>query len=242
MEAAEPSDIFKCNACGIVKHILAYSPIYCRQFIQGERRAHIWRCTDCQFPKCKLCDARPEIPVSHNHVEADGSWYCLQHRYPPCCVCRKTPRPATAMHSKLKFKDWTCAACKTSRAIASSAEQRNATACTVDRSSELASQEQAEAPTVHGTTYRINDMNTAASAPIIAGASSEDKHFCKDARRKPDLHEGSAATTTSHDVQGKAYPCTECGEMQTKDRFRLRDEKHINRSGRCEACDFLGGL
>ena len=37
------------------------------------RRAHVWRCVECQYPKCKLCDARPEMPVSHNHMEADGS-------------------------------------------------------------------------------------------------------------------------------------------------------------------------
>ena len=38
---AEPTDVFKCNACERVKHILEYSTIYCRQFLQGERRAHI---------------------------------------------------------------------------------------------------------------------------------------------------------------------------------------------------------
>ena len=109
---AKDSDVFTCNACERVKHILDYSPIYCRQFLQDERRAHIWRCMACQFPKCKLCDARPESPVMLNHVEADGSWYCLLHRYPPCCVCRVTPRPASAMVSKKKFKDWTCDGCR----------------------------------------------------------------------------------------------------------------------------------
>ena len=110
--SAEDSDTFKCNACDRVKHIQEYSTIYCRQFLQGERRAHIWRCMECQFPKCKLCDDRPDSPVMFNHVEADGSWYCLLHRYPPCCVCRVTPRPESAMVSKMKFKDWTCDACK----------------------------------------------------------------------------------------------------------------------------------
>ena len=47
-----------------------------------------------------------------NHVEADGSWYCLLHRYPPCCVCRVTPRPESAMASKMKFKDGPCDPCK----------------------------------------------------------------------------------------------------------------------------------
>ena len=47
-----------------------------------------------------------------NHVEKDGSWYCLLHRYPPCCVCRTTPRPESAMQSKMKFKDWTCESCR----------------------------------------------------------------------------------------------------------------------------------
>ena len=37
---AEDSDIFRCNACDRVKHIQEYSTIYCRQFLQGERRAH----------------------------------------------------------------------------------------------------------------------------------------------------------------------------------------------------------
>ena len=58
------------------------------------------------------CDARPESPVMFNHVEADGSWYCLLHRNPPCCVCRVTLRPESAMLSRMKFKDWTCDPCK----------------------------------------------------------------------------------------------------------------------------------
>ena len=62
--------------------------------------------------KMQLCDAKPESPVMFNHVEKDGSWYCLLHRYPPCSVCRITPRPESAMHSKMKFKDWTCEACR----------------------------------------------------------------------------------------------------------------------------------
>ena len=92
--------------------MVEYSTIYCRQFLQGECRAHIWRCMECQFPKCKLCDAGPESPVMFNHLEKDGSWYCLLHRYPPCSVCRITPRPETAMQSKMKFKDWTCEGCR----------------------------------------------------------------------------------------------------------------------------------
>ena len=112
---AEDTDVFKCNACHVVKHILEYSTIYCRQFLQGERRAHIWRCVECQFPKCQMCDARPDSPVMFNHVEPDGSWYCLLHRYPPCCVCRVVARPESAMTSKMKFKDWTCDTCKHSQ-------------------------------------------------------------------------------------------------------------------------------
>ena len=54
---AEAADIFTCNNCHSTKHITEYSTIYCRQFLQGERRAHIWRCMDCQYPKCKLCSA-----------------------------------------------------------------------------------------------------------------------------------------------------------------------------------------
>ena len=114
-DTADPTDLFKCNGCGEVKHLLAYSAICCRQFLQGERRAHMWRCMDCQFPKCKLCDARPEMAVSANHMESDGSWYCMLHRYPPCRVCRITPRSEGAIKSQIKFRDWVCATCQLDR-------------------------------------------------------------------------------------------------------------------------------
>ena len=72
---ADAKDVFECNSCDVKKHLLDYSASCCRQLLQRERRTHAWRCVDCQYPECKLCDARPEMPVSHNHVEADGSWY-----------------------------------------------------------------------------------------------------------------------------------------------------------------------
>ena len=119
------------------------------------RRAHVWRCVECQYPKCKLCDARPEMPVSHNHMEADGSWYCLMHRYPPCHICRITPRPASTMHgSKRRFADWTCPECKAGES-----------SCADDRSSKPASSAQASAAslTALGNTTQCQDTKPAAN-------------------------------------------------------------------------------
>ena len=118
---ASAGDIFACTGCKERKHILNFSNIFCRQFLQGERREHTARCQECQYPKCQMCDTRPEEPVNFAALERDGSWYCRFHRYPPCCVCRTTPRDTSACHSKMKFKSWTCVDC-----WKKPAEERNA--------------------------------------------------------------------------------------------------------------------
>ena len=106
-------DVFECNACHTTKHLSAYSAVFCKQFLLKERRAQTYRCMDCQFPKCAQCDAQPEKPVSPNHLDAKGKWYCRTHRYPPCSVCRITPRPPGWFDANLKFKQWVCATCQT---------------------------------------------------------------------------------------------------------------------------------
>ena len=128
---AEDSSIHKlveCKGCGEKKQVKEYSAILCRQFLHAERREHIWKCYECQYPECCVpgCKERPPGAVSHNHVEADGRWFCHNHRYPPCSVCRLTPRPPSTCNGKIKFKEWTCAICQTT----GGAGARNATAST----------------------------------------------------------------------------------------------------------------
>ena len=107
MEQKDASLVYDCNKCGQTKHLTEYSAIACKQHLLGERRAHLYKCYECQFPRCKHCEQRPEKPVSPNHLTADGSWLCQMHRYPPCSVCKK-PKPATAKH---RFARWTCSDC-----------------------------------------------------------------------------------------------------------------------------------
>ena len=218
MATAVANDMFKCNGCQVVKHILAYSAICCRQFIQGDRRAHIWRCTDCQFPKCKLCDARPEMPVSHNHVEADGSWYCLMHRYPPCHVCRVTPRPAWAMHSKLKFSDWTCSKCK----------GENST-CADGRSSKPAPGMQPSTDTVavmHNSVNKERDdgMHSQQEGQLTNQASVQGRSGVKakpaTVSSSPPATIGSHAGHTSSKTLQKQHECSECKIWKTNTEFR----------------------
>jgi hypothetical protein len=80
------------------------------------------QCPQCSFvmPDDQRCTAKPKVPVGHNHVEPDGSWYCHYHRRPPCSVCRVTERPLSAISGKIKFKDWVCAGCKANDGNASS--------------------------------------------------------------------------------------------------------------------------
>ena len=85
----------------------------CKQLLLGLKQGRGYRCNDCQYPKCALCDNRPEKAVSPNHLEADGSWYCRKHRYPPCSICRVAERPIGYQKSKLKFKEWICSGCET---------------------------------------------------------------------------------------------------------------------------------
>ena len=173
------------------------------------RRAHVWRCVECQYPKCKLCDARPEMPVSHNHMEADGSWYCLMHRYPPCHICRITPRPASTMHgSKRRFADWTCPECKA-----------NESSCADDRSSKPVSSAQASAVslTALGNTTQCQDTKPAAN---------EDR---KEVQSLSRIIHGNRSNQT--------FPCKECGVVRPFTDF-FRDPKNRNRAARCDFCMF----
>ena len=106
--------MFTCDGCTELKPLSEFTAVVCRQFLQGERRCKK-KCFECHFPECAIagCTKRPSVAVGHNHVEADGKWYCHSHRYPPCSVCRITPRPLSAISGKIKFKAWVCGGCKT---------------------------------------------------------------------------------------------------------------------------------
>ena len=100
-----------CNGCHKSKHITEYSAIVCKHFLQKQDKTTGYRCNECQFPKCALCDNRPDKAISPNHLEKDGKWYCRKCRYPPCSKCRVTERPPGFQKTKLKFKEWVCADC-----------------------------------------------------------------------------------------------------------------------------------
>ena len=102
-----------CKGCEQSKHITMYSAVVCKQFLQGVNGGRGFRCNECQFPKCALCDNRPEKAISPNHLEPDGKWYCRKHRYPPCSICRVAERPLGYQKSKVKFKEWICSTCTT---------------------------------------------------------------------------------------------------------------------------------
>ena len=102
---------FACNNCGIEKHMTEYSAIFCKQYLREEYRELNYRCMECQFPKCDRCDARPEKPVSANHLDAKGRWLCPYHRYPPCSGCG-APKPLSMQGGNNKFSQWTCENCK----------------------------------------------------------------------------------------------------------------------------------
>ena len=106
---------FTCDGCKERRPLKDFTAVVCKQYLQGERRA-AKKCFECHYPRCAIdgCQERPRVAVSHNHVEKDGKWYCHSHRYPPCSVCRKTPRPASAISGKIKFKDWICDGCQAS--------------------------------------------------------------------------------------------------------------------------------
>ena len=198
---------------------MEYSAICCRQFLQGERRAHVWKCVECQFPKCKLCDARPEMPVSHNHVEADGSWYCLMHRYPPCHICRVTARPVGAMLSKMKFTDWTCPECKD-----------DISTCAAGRGSKPASS--AQAPTSVQSASKITTQSQDSKAATSQCEAT--KAAAKDNREKTQ----SLSNTVLENRKNKTSTCNECGVVRPHTDFTFRDASRINHTGRCDFCSF----
>jgi hypothetical protein len=112
LEDASNQVTFQCTGCEVMKRLTDFSVVACKQFLLGDRRSHLYRCTACQYPKCGLCDTRPDLPISPNHLEADGKWYCRFHRYPPCSVCRITARPPGFFNYRFKFKDWVCRTCQ----------------------------------------------------------------------------------------------------------------------------------
>jgi len=243
----------------VVKHILDYSAICCRQFMQCDRRAHIWRCSECQFPKCKLCDARPEVPVSPNHVSEDGSWYCLTHRYPPCHVCRLTPRPPSGMHSKMRFRDWTCGTCK-----ANLMRCKDWT-CATCKANEMLS----PPPVARGDGRRKpRTCDGCGSERALTEFSKEkkaayDRHkktICKLCEKPPCAvcgHRAKSKVAQSDKIAGQwwcpnppcqaakacaqgAHPCTVCGQCKEKEAFhsspRLTHQRKL--SDVCDACAF----
>ena len=107
MQGALNDICFSCAKCEERKPLRYFTPTVCKQHLQGERRS-AKKCFERAFPECAIdgCKQRPACAVGHNHVEADGKWFCHSHRYPPCSVCRRTPRPASAISGKIKFKAW----------------------------------------------------------------------------------------------------------------------------------------
>ena len=100
----------KCEKCHALKTLADFSATSCKHWLLQRQTPGV--CYECQYPQCCVagCLARPLVPVSPNHVEKDGKWFCQSHRYPPCSVCR-APRPLRTMCGRVKFKPWTCKDC-----------------------------------------------------------------------------------------------------------------------------------
>eukprot|EP00959_Pyramimonas_sp_CCMP1952_P289632 6057638-Pyramimonas_sp.AAC.3 len=116
LERRDQGARFACNKCGVEKHITEYSQVFCKQYLMGERRELNYRCLECQFPKCDRCEARPEKPVSANHVDSKGKWLCRVHRYPPCSGCGKA-KTDEMIAGKNRLKQWRCEECQNSGSV-----------------------------------------------------------------------------------------------------------------------------
>ena len=72
-----------------------------------------WVCYDCQYPKCKSCNQRPDFIPSHNSKDKDGQYLCTACRRPPCNACKTAQRPPDAKYNVERKPVWICAACTT---------------------------------------------------------------------------------------------------------------------------------
>jgi hypothetical protein len=139
------------------------------------------------------CTERPPVAILHNHVELDGSWYCHSHRYPPCSICRVTPRPASAISGKIKFKDWVCYACKGAQTPggneveeSSTVDKTDVSACTQCRKPKSKA-EMARKKTKSGT--RILDRCNDCAYPVCASCGRRSKVEEGPVRRPKPGHE-----------------------------------------------------
>ena len=112
MEDPTIVDVFESQTCHTTKHLTQFSAVFCKQFLQKERRDRNFRCLECQFPKCGKCNATLDKPVFGNHLDANGQWYCHTHRYPPCSVCRITQRSGAKLNHRFRFQEWVCSGCQ----------------------------------------------------------------------------------------------------------------------------------
>ena len=93
------------------KHISLFGPAAVKQWKNKVRRQDVWRCYECQYPKCVKCaasgkDTRPMYAVPHNAL-VDGQYYCLDCRYPPCKCGARRQNPG----GRNRFKEYTCDRC-----------------------------------------------------------------------------------------------------------------------------------
>ena len=88
----------KCVGCGVEKNR--------NQFSIGRQRCRkhsTWRCLECDFPPCKICRAKPDIPKTAPYI-------CERCLFPPCkCGAQ---RPSSTKYRCTNMKTWTCSKCR----------------------------------------------------------------------------------------------------------------------------------
>ena len=92
--------LFKCVGCDRKKNRNEFS--FARQRC---RNYATWRCLDCDFPPCLLCNAKPEIPKKAPYI-------CEPCLYPPCKCGAERPRSTKYRSTNEKMQTWTCSKCR----------------------------------------------------------------------------------------------------------------------------------
>ena len=115
----------KCNTC--LREVPlrgppdGFSPILLRRYLEGcgyrstqGSRIYddVWKCYECQYPRCKGCGVRSEYAgPSKECYTGDGKYICPVCRRPPCVVCRKS-RPMSSKYVVERMPNWMCDICE----------------------------------------------------------------------------------------------------------------------------------